>query len=62
MKTTLSLNEANPLVEADIGGIVLTSNNGKIVCDNTLRARLNHTLNLSLPDVRRTLFPHKEQN
>lgn len=38
------------------GGIVLASHDGKIVCDNTLDARLNVSFRQKLPEV--ALFPH----
>jgi vacuolar-type H+-ATPase subunit E/Vma4 len=44
------------LPETDIGGIILTSFFGKIVCSNTLKARLDYAVQQALPDVRKTLF------
>jgi len=32
IKTTIIINTNNPLTEADLGGITLTSYNGRIVC------------------------------
>lgn len=56
VKTELVLgNERLP--ESELGGIVLTSLKGKIVCNNTLRARLDYALQQSLPEVRKNLFP-----
>jgi len=34
----------------------LTSLRGRIVCDNTLRARLSYCLQLLLPEIRNLLF------
>ncbi|XP_072999563.1 V-type proton ATPase subunit E-like [Typha latifolia] len=38
------------------GGIVLASRDGKIVCENTLDARLDLVLRRKLPEIRRSLF------
>lgn len=56
VKTKLILSPET-LPESDLGGIILTSFNGKIVCNNTLRARLEYALQQSLPEVRKNLFP-----
>jgi len=48
-KTTIKINVNNYLSESDIGGVVMTSFNGRIVCDNTLKARLNYCMQLQLP-------------
>lgn len=45
------------LPESDLGGVILTSFKGKIVCNNTLRARLDYAIQQSLPEVRSNLFP-----
>ena len=55
VKTKLKINHEK-LPESDLGGIVLTSFKGKIVCNNTLKARLEYALQLSLPNVRAMLF------
>jgi len=44
------------LPESEIGGIILTSFYGKIVCSNTLKARLDYAVQQALPEVRKTLF------
>ena len=49
ISTKLKINTANYLTHDDLGGVVLTSLTGRIVCDNTLRARLNYCLQLLLP-------------
>ncbi|KAK3138459.1 hypothetical protein QOZ80_5AG0369190 [Eleusine coracana subsp. coracana] len=41
------------------GGIVLASHDGKIVCDNTLHARLNVSFRQKLPEIRKKL--HSQQ-
>jgi len=56
VKTKLTLGHER-LPESELGGIVLTSFRGKIVCNNTLRARLDYAVQQSLPEVRRNLFP-----
>lgn len=55
VKTKLELNHER-LPESDLGGIILTSFKGKIVCANTLKARLEYALQLSLPNIRAMLF------
>ena len=36
---------------------MLTSNKGKIVCNNTLKARSEYAMEIALPNVREMLFP-----
>ncbi|GKV04303.1 hypothetical protein SLEP1_g16475 [Rubroshorea leprosula] len=38
------------------GGVVLASQDGKIVCDNTLDARLDVAFKQKLPEIRKRLF------
>ncbi|KAA3463150.1 V-type proton ATPase subunit E-like [Gossypium australe] len=38
------------------GGVVIASRDGKIVCENTLDARLDVAFNKKLPEIRRWLF------
>ncbi|KAF8085137.1 hypothetical protein N665_0679s0014 [Sinapis alba] len=38
------------------GGVVLASRDGKIVCENTLDARLDVAFRMKLPVIRRSLF------
>eukprot|EP01053_Blabericola_migrator_P006963 Blabericola_migrator_1__6962@NODE_3528_length_1706_cov_281_953020_g2192_i0_p1_GENE_NODE_3528_length_1706_cov_281_953020_g2192_i0NODE_3528_length_1706_cov_281_953020_g2192_i0_p1_ORF_typecomplete_len231_score79_95vATPsynt_E/PF01991_18/2_8e58DUF4886/PF16227_5/0_05DUF4886/PF16227_5/3e02DUF885/PF05960_11/0_14DUF1104/PF06518_11/0_24DUF1104/PF06518_11/8_4e03THOC7/PF05615_13/2_8THOC7/PF05615_13/4_5e02DUF632/PF04782_12/3_2DUF1283/PF06932_11/34DUF1283/PF06932_11/42Spore_II_R/PF09551_10/2_5e03Spore_II_R/PF len=40
------------------GGVILTSANGKIVCDNTLDARLDLVVSECLPQLRKILYDH----
>lgn len=46
--------------ESDIGGIEVTSNNGRIVCNNSLAARLEYSVQKLLPDIRALLFSHQD--
>ena len=39
-----------------IGGVILTSNRGRIVCSNTLLNRVNLAFQESLPDIRKELY------
>lgn len=48
------------LSDDSYGGIMLTALNGKIVCDNTLTARLNLVYEELLPSIRAILFPEEE--
>jgi len=43
-----------------LGGIVLTAQQGTILCLNTIDARLDLAFQDSLPDLRRVLFPEGE--
>lgn len=56
IKTKLILN-FEKLPDSELGGIILTSFKGKIVCNNTLRARLDYAIQQALPEVRKNLFP-----
>eukprot|EP01115_Flamella_aegyptia_P001532 TRINITY_DN1251_c0_g1_i2.p1 TRINITY_DN1251_c0_g1~~TRINITY_DN1251_c0_g1_i2.p1 ORF type:complete len:233 (+),score=100.77 TRINITY_DN1251_c0_g1_i2:107-805(+) len=38
------------------GGVILSSNGGRIICSNTLDARLNMAYEQQLPQIRETLF------
>ena len=42
-----------------IGGVFLRSNDGLIVCDNSLDARVDLIFEQLLPEIRRMLFPPK---
>ncbi|XP_050376877.1 V-type proton ATPase subunit E-like [Argentina anserina] len=46
----------NPHVNSCSGGVVLASRDGKIVCENTLDARLDVVFRKKLPEIRRRLF------
>eukprot|EP00828_Plagiopyla_frontata_P009025 TRINITY_DN145_c0_g1_i1.p1 TRINITY_DN145_c0_g1~~TRINITY_DN145_c0_g1_i1.p1 ORF type:complete len:263 (-),score=47.52 TRINITY_DN145_c0_g1_i1:73-861(-) len=59
MKTKIILNQDKDLQEKEkesIGGIILTSYHGKIVCSNTLLNRIILTFQQSLPDIRSQLY------
>ena len=61
VQTKITINTANYLTGEDLGGIVLTSLTGRIVCDNTLRARLSYCLQLLLPSIRSMLFEDSDR-
>lgn len=61
VQSTIEINKNNSLSEEDIGGVILTSLNGRIVCDNTLRARLSYCLQLLLPAIRSMLFQESDE-
>lgn len=42
------------------GGVVATSINGRIRCDNTLETRLEQAFEMMLPNIRVRLFGHSE--
>lgn len=48
------------LPETSYGGVILTANGGKIVCDNTMAARLNLVYEELLPSLRAILFPGEQ--
>lgn len=56
VNTNITINERQNLAESDIGGVYITSNNGRIVCNNTLAARLDYSMQQLLPDIRHVLF------
>jgi len=45
------------LPESSYGGVMLTAIDGKIVCDNTMSARLTLVYSELLPAIRAILFP-----
>ena len=59
VKTEMKLSE-DYLPDSDIGGVMLTANKGKIVCNNTLKARSEYAMQIALPNVREMLFPKKQ--
>lgn len=62
LKPVVSIN-SNPgknLPETSYGGVVLTADSGKIVCDNTMAARLNLVYVELLPALRAILFPGEQ--
>jgi V-type H+-transporting ATPase subunit E len=53
-------NRAKDLIESTYGGILLTACQGKIVCDNTMQARLTLVYQELLPAIRAILFPEDQ--
>eukprot|EP00250_Pteridium_aquilinum_P008544 c18027_g1_i1 orf=255-962(-) len=51
--------ESSPLGRTCAGGIVLTSKDGRIICDNTLDSRLEVTFKQILPEIRRRIFANR---
>mmetsp|Transcript_13162 Transcript_13162/g.29913 ORF Transcript_13162/g.29913 Transcript_13162/m.29913 type:complete len:213 (-) Transcript_13162:103-741(-) len=51
----VSVDAANPLTDA-MGGVVVSTSDGKIVCNNTLDARLAIVSRQALPELRQVLF------
>ena len=46
----------NPLKDSDYGGVILSTLDGRIMCDNTLTTRLDLAFDAMAPIVRDTLF------
>lgn len=62
-KTKLNLNETEFLTPdqgGECGGVVLYSLDKRIVCNNTLKSRLDLCFEELLPHIRRVLFPAKK--
>ncbi|KAI8810445.1 ATP synthase subunit-domain-containing protein [Cladochytrium replicatum] len=53
---TIVLDESNPVPESSAGGVVVSSNDGRIRLDNTLEARLDILAETMLPEIRLELF------
>lgn len=58
-KVTLNQDENRQLPDSCFGGVTLTAVNGKIVCDNTMSARLELVYEELLPSIRAILFPEE---
>jgi len=58
-KLTMNTDSSKDLPESSFGGVVLTALNGKIVCDNTMAARLELVYEELLPSIRAILFPEE---
>ena len=56
----LNSDRSKDLTESTYGGVLLTAVNGKIVCDNTMAARLNLVYEELLPSIRAILFPEDQ--
>lgn len=54
---TLNEDAGKDLPESTYGGVKVTADNGKIVCDNTMSARLHLVYEELLPSIRAILFP-----
>lgn len=62
-KTKLTLNESEYMTTeqgGECGGVVLYTRDKRIVCNNTLRERLDLCFEELLPHIRRLLFPSKK--
>lgn len=59
LKPVVSMNtdESKNLPESSFGGVTLTAVSGKIVCENTMSARLELVYDELLPSIRAILFP-----
>ncbi|KAJ8533175.1 hypothetical protein K7X08_016064 [Anisodus acutangulus] len=53
--------DADPHRSSCSGGVVLASGDGKIVCENTLDARLDVVFRQKLPEIRKQLFSKMSQ-
>jgi len=56
----INTERSQDLPESSFGGVKLTAQNGKIVCDNTMSARLTLVYVELLPSVRAILFPEDQ--
>jgi V-type H+-transporting ATPase subunit E len=52
-------NSSRDIDDSTYGGVILTAINGKIVCDNTMAARLKLVYSELLPAIRATIFPEE---
>ena len=57
---SLNDNPAKDLPASSYGGVQVRADDGKIVCDNTLSARLNLVYEELLPSIRAILFPEDQ--
>lgn len=57
---TLNPERAHDLADTTYGGIMLTADSGKIVCDNTMASRLGLVYEELLPSIRAILFPEEQ--
>ena len=56
---TMNTDSSKNLVESSFGGVTLTAVHGKIVCNNTMSARLELVYEELLPSIRAILFPEE---
>lgn len=59
-KIVMNTNRSKDLLDTSYGGVILTAQHGRIVCDNTMAARLNLVYEELLPSIRATLFPEQK--
>jgi V-type H+-transporting ATPase subunit E len=57
---TLNPDRAHDLADTTYGGVMLTADSGKIVCDNTMASRLELVYEELLPSIRAILFPEEQ--
>jgi V-type H+-transporting ATPase subunit E len=57
---TLNPDRAHDLADTTYGGVMLTADSGKIVCDNTMASRLELVYEELLPTIRAILFPEEQ--
>lgn len=57
IKCIVKVHEKRRLDSSSIGGVRLVGDNGRIVCDNTLKTRLKIVVEEQLPQIRSMLFP-----
>jgi len=57
---TLNSVRDNDLAESTYGGIMVTADSGRIVCDNTMASRLGLVYEELLPSIRAILFPEDQ--
>eukprot|EP00518_Triparma_eleuthera_P002308 CAMPEP_0182458620 /NCGR_PEP_ID=MMETSP1319-20130603/3925_1 /TAXON_ID=172717 /ORGANISM="Bolidomonas pacifica, Strain RCC208" /LENGTH=226 /DNA_ID=CAMNT_0024657343 /DNA_START=156 /DNA_END=836 /DNA_ORIENTATION=- len=54
---TVSTDASSHLPPSSLGGVVVTADDGRVVCDNTLEARLSLVYEELMPSIRACLFP-----
>jgi V-type H+-transporting ATPase subunit E len=54
--------DPNEATDSCMGGLLLHSRRGRIVCSNTLDERLSLCYQEAIPDIRRLLFPSFQQH
>merc|ERR1712071_656253 len=59
-KVTINNDSKKDLPESSYGGVKVTAESGKIVCLNTMAARLNLVYEELLPSIRAILFPEDQ--
>lgn len=58
-KVTVNTDKSKDLVDSTYGGVKLTALHGRIVCDNTMSARLELVYEELLPSIRAIIFPEQ---